>query len=58
VSCRQSTAPISLNCSAALARGAFAAAKKAYPNRRMRLKWGAYIIERYEPKKASDESVS
>ena len=42
---------ISLNCSAEVAHGAFAAATKAYPNRRMRLKWGAYIIETYEPKK-------
>ena len=40
---------ISLNCSAEVARGAFAAAKKAYPNRRMRLKWGSYILDRYDP---------
>jgi hypothetical protein len=42
---------VSLNCSINVARGAFAAAIKSYPNQRMRLKWGAYIVERYEPPK-------
>jgi len=40
---------MSLNCSITLARGAFAAAIKSYPNQRMILKWGGYIVERYDP---------
>ena len=40
---------VSLNCSINVARGAFTAAIKAYPNQRMILKWGAYIVERYDP---------
>lgn len=48
---------MSLNCSITLARGAFAAAIKAYPNQRMILKWRSYIVEKYDPsgmKKVSD----
>lgn len=45
---------LSLNCSINLARAAFEAACKCYPTRRLILKWGGYIVERYEPpKKAS-----
>jgi hypothetical protein len=40
---------MSLNCSIELARGAFAAATRCYPNQRMVLKWGAYIVERHDP---------
>jgi len=40
---------LSANCSGVLARAAFEAACKSYPNQRLILKWGAYIVERYEP---------
>jgi hypothetical protein len=36
-----------------LARAAFEAACKCYPTRRLVLKWGGYIVEKYEPKKAT-----
>ncbi len=42
---------LSLNCSIVLARAAFEAACKCYPTRRLILKWGGYIVERYEPKR-------
>ena len=40
---------LSLNCSIDLARAAFAVACKRYPNGRLALKWGGYIVEKYEP---------
>lgn len=40
---------LSLNCSMQLARAAFDAACKCYPNRRLILKWGSWIVEKYEP---------
>ena len=46
---------LSLNCSVTLARAAFEAACKCYPTRRLILKWGAYIVERYEPLENSHE---
>ena len=47
---------LSLNCSGTLARAAFDAACKCYPNRRLVLKWGALVIERYEPpRKATND---
>ena len=42
---------LSLNCSITLARAAFEAACKCYPNRRLILKWGGVVVERYEPSK-------
>ena len=42
-----------LNCSVKLAHAAFEAACKCYPNRRLILKWGSYVLERYEPKKGT-----
>jgi len=42
---------LSANASSALARAAFEAACKCYPNQRLILKWGSYVVERYEPKK-------
>ena len=41
---------LSLNCRQPSARGVRAACR-CYPNRRLILKWGAYILERYEPDK-------
>jgi hypothetical protein len=42
---------LSLNCSITLARAAFEAACKCYPTKRLILKWGGVVVERYEPKK-------
>jgi hypothetical protein len=42
---------LSLNCSVTLARAAFQAACRCYPTRRLILKWGGFILERYEPEK-------
>ena len=42
---------ISLNGSMHLARAAFGAAVKHYPNQHWILKWGSYIVERYDPPK-------
>lgn len=42
---------LSLNCNVQLARAAFEAACKCYPNQRLILKWGSYIVDRYEPLK-------
>jgi hypothetical protein len=49
---------MSLNSNMALARAAFGAAVKHYPNQRWILKWAAQIVERYDPpamKKTRDE---
>ena len=40
---------LSLNCSMTLARAAFEAACKCYPNKRLVLKWGGVVVDRYEP---------
>jgi len=40
---------MSLNASIVTARAAFFAAVKHYPNQRWILKWGAQIVERYDP---------
>jgi hypothetical protein len=45
---------LSLNCSQTIAQAAFEAACKCYPNRRLILKWGSYILERYEPGKPDE----
>ena len=45
---------LSLNCSVTLARAAFEAACQCYPNRRLILKWGGYVLERYEPRKPDE----
>ncbi len=42
---------MSLNANINLARAAFGAAVKHYPNQRWILKWGAQIVERYDPPK-------
>lgn len=42
---------ISMNGNASVARGAFFAAGKAYPNYRWILKWGMMVLERYDPPK-------
>ena len=41
---------ISLNGNAEVARAAFQAAVRCYPRERWLLLWGAYIVEKYEPK--------
>ena len=41
---------ISLNGNAEVARAEFQAAVRCYPRERWLLLWGAYIIEKYEPK--------
>jgi hypothetical protein len=41
---------ISLNGNAEVARAAFQAAVRSYPHARWLLLWGAYIVEKYEPK--------
>ena len=48
---------LSLNCSVSLGRAAFEAACKCYPPRRLVLKWGAYIVEKYEPPKKQKASA-
>lgn len=42
---------LSLNCSITLARAAYDAACKAYPNCGIVLKWGGVVVDHYEPKK-------
>jgi hypothetical protein len=42
---------LSINCSMTLARAAFNAAVKAYPNQRIILKWGALVEDEYDPPK-------
>jgi hypothetical protein len=44
---------LSLNCSITLARAAFEAACKCYPTKRLVLKWGGVVVERYEPRSAN-----
>ena len=44
---------ISLNGNAEVARAAFHAAVRCYPDQRWLLLWRAYIVEKYEPKQDS-----
>jgi len=47
---------MSLNASIPLARAAFGAAVKHYPNQRWILKWGGYIVERYDPPRTKKDN--
>jgi hypothetical protein len=47
---------ISLNGNVEIARAAFQAAVRCYPRERWLLLWGAYIVEKYEPRFDADRN--